>query len=137
MSLDAFLIARCPVCHIPWPTYTREDLRLMPHGTERGQSDNCAGGNRILEREAYGENGDPRFAPRVPFLTDEQVRALELRFKRIEHMLKALATCRHPYATTARSDWCNVCGARSIGEGRCWIQPVYRDILFDALKDMP
>lgn len=31
MSQDAFLVALCPSCGIPWPTYSRTDLRLVDH----------------------------------------------------------------------------------------------------------
>ena len=62
---DRFLVARCPECNVPWPTYTRSDLRLLDHDQELGSGVRipCPGSGRILEPAAYGENGDERFAP--------------------------------------------------------------------------
>lgn len=146
-----FLVARCPVCAIPWPTYTRVDLRLGEHkrypsvyGPLTSALDNsrvplisCEGSGQVLGADAYGENGDPRFAPPVRLsLTLNPVQALDLCARRGDHLLAAFAACDHRHATVAGADWCNLCGARAIGAGR-WIQPAYRDIMFDALKDMP
>ncbi len=72
-----FLIALCPVCAIPWPTYSREDLRLMEHDriANKGEAPTrrmmlsytplvlCSGSGRVLDVGEYGENGDDRFAP--------------------------------------------------------------------------
>ena len=73
-----FLVARCPVCHVPWPSHTRADLLLLDHprfinlslaaperrSEYRGQERvPCEGSLRVLPREDYGENGDPRFDP--------------------------------------------------------------------------
>ncbi len=59
---DNFLVARCPECGVPWPTYTREDLRLMDHSKDADRTP-CEGSGRVLERSEYGEVGDPRFVP--------------------------------------------------------------------------
>ena len=61
---SGFLIARCLHCKVPWPTYSREDLRLLEHPRLRGRTEvPCEGSNRTLDASAYGENGDPRFDP--------------------------------------------------------------------------
>jgi hypothetical protein len=60
-----FLVARCLECGIPWPTYTRADLRLMDHAQELrpGVRIPCPGSGRTLDPNAYGEIDDPRFTP--------------------------------------------------------------------------
>jgi hypothetical protein len=72
----ACLVARCHVCGIPWPTFTRADKRLMDHdrlctwpeatrfmGAARMPARLCEGSFRVLPDGEYGENGDDRFAP--------------------------------------------------------------------------
>lgn len=65
LSRSSFRVARCPECKVPWPTYTRSDLRLMEHLMEldSGVRVPCSGSGRILKPAAYGENGDERFMP--------------------------------------------------------------------------
>lgn len=74
--MNAFLTGVCPICRVPWPTVSREDLTLLDHrrlakpGEEplRRLSNgspivDCEGSGVTLIRSACGENEDPRFWP--------------------------------------------------------------------------
>lgn len=60
-----FLVAICPDCGVPWPSFTRKDLRLLKHPrhTREKIEAECPGSLKTLSAEEYGENDDDRFAP--------------------------------------------------------------------------
>lgn len=119
-----FLFARCPVCHVPWPTLSRKDLRLSDHPKDLDATP-CEGAGRLLDRGEYGEEDDPRFPTFAPGA-----------IPRLDHLAKAFEACHHPHARAAGTDWCNLCGAKRLSSTH-WVQPHYRDILILALQDLP
>jgi hypothetical protein len=50
---DPFLVACCPVCNVPWPTRSREDLHLVDH--------KCSGDGLLMDAAKCGANQSPTF----------------------------------------------------------------------------
>jgi len=71
---DDFLVAFCPYCAVPCPTYTRTDLRILPHKRYSNFAESlgtCSGSDVVMPAIECGENEDPRFDP-VPILLDAE-----------------------------------------------------------------
>jgi len=60
---------------------------------------------------------------------DLRQRKLEVATTFIDAIEKAFLGCKHPHAS---EDWCNVCGARHLGD--LWLSPHWRDILVHAFE---